>query len=137
MISARAEASAAKSPTDQARARFASPMILGALSPASGSSRSQKGTCASGRASSSKRTGLRWVTRGNQLTDESDAKQQRRAHPGSPFAKQKTSLKIKGHGKQKVKNNGKANQLNAEGKNNDMGQDLARASPAEAGSCGR
>ena len=136
MMSARAEAAAAKSPTDQARARLTCPMFSGALSPTRGSSPSQRCTSASGRASSSKTPGLRWVTRANQLTDESDAKQQGRAHPGSSFAKQKASLKIRGHGKQKGKSSGKGKQRNAKGKSNDMGQDLPRASPAEPGTSG-
>ena len=132
---ARAEASAAEPPTDQARARSTSPTFLAARSPSRGSSRSQRSTSASSRASRSKEPEPRWVTWANQLADKLDAKQGR-TQPGSFIAKQKASLKAKGHGKQKGKNSGNGKQRNAKGKSNDMRQGLPRASPAEPGTSG-
>ncbi len=67
------EASAAEPPTDQARARSASPTFLVGRSPIRGSSRSQRSTSASSGTSRSSEPESRWATQGNQLADLSDA----------------------------------------------------------------
>ena len=133
---ARAEASAAEPPTDQARARLTSPMFLGALSPTRGSSRSQRSASASSRASRREELEPRRVTWADQLVDELDAKMQGRTLPGSFFSKQKASLKAKGRGKQKGKSSKKGKQQNAKGKSKGKNRDRPQASPAGPGAGG-